>query len=128
MRDVTHEQCRIVIELWLQAKGHEKASYNTVKFPPEFCKKHKLGTSRRPNTDHSFDIVTDHSEYIEIDDYDKHSKTNQQINDGVINDYAENYLIPQGATFIRLQKEEIVDKKGHVIEDYAVRYLRKHLK
>ena len=63
---------------------------------------------------------------IEIDDYGKHSKPNQKINDGIINNYVKNYLTPNGYQFYRLQKEEIVNDKGQIQPDCAS-YLKANL-
>ncbi len=123
---IDHEAARAIIELYLQARDCILTTSNKVKFPAEFIKKHKLGTRSRPNIEHSFDIVTIENIYIEIDDYGKHSHKNQKINDGIINDYAENYLEPRGCEFYRLQKEEIVNSKG-VMQPDAYSYLKEHL-
>ena len=124
--DSTHEDARRIVELWLIAKDFTIATKNKVQFPPEFIQKHRLGTASRPNTDHSFDIVTADNIYIEIDDYGKHSKKSQKINDGIINDYAETYLFSKGCAFYRLQKEEIVNKRGKLQDPKDVaNYLRK---
>lgn len=125
-KDQTHELARLQVEAWLIAKDCIITESNKVKFSPEFIKKHKLGTRSRPNTEHSFDIVTIENIYIEIDDYGKHSHKNQKINDGIIDDYAENYLEPRGCEFYRLQKEEIVNEKGQIQPTCAF-YLRKNL-
>lgn len=92
-------------------------------FPPEFVKKHSLGTRSRPNTSHTFDILTA-GRIIEIDDYGKHSKKSQKINDGIARDYVETYQ--KHMKFHRLQKEEIVNEKGQIQPDCAS-YLRKNL-
>ena len=126
--DQTHEDARRIVELWLIAKDCVIATKNKVQFPPEFIQKHKLGTASRPNTDHSFDIVTADNIYIEIDDYGKHSKKSQKINDGIINDYAETYLFSKGCAFYRLQKEEIVNKRGKLQDPKDVaNYLKENL-
>ncbi len=120
MKDQTHEQARAIVEFYLISKGREIFSNNFVEYHPIFVKKHRLDNRFKG---HSFDIWTN-EEIIEIDDYDKHSKTNQKINDGIVNDYREYYL-PQWK-YHRLQKEEIVDSKGH-LQPSAADYLRKNL-
>ena len=127
--DQTHEQARAIIEFYLKAKGHNiYPNPPTFIFPSEFVKKHKLGTRWRPNTNHTFDIEASDkttSTLIEIDDYGKHSKKSQRINDGIINDFVKYHL--QGTyELYRLLKEEIVDEKGH-LQPTAAEYLKENL-
>lgn len=119
----THEKAREIVELALEFKGSVTTTYNHFEYNQTFIKKHKLGTFSRPNTNHSYDIVTD-KEVIEIDDYGKHSHRNQKINDGIAGDYIKTYH--KEFQFYRLQKEEIVNEKG-VMQPDAKSYLRKHL-
>lgn len=125
-KDFSHERAREIVELWLQAKEKTIAYSNRFKFAPEFIKKHKLGTTSRPNTEHSYDILTSDHILIEIDDRGKHSRPTQKINDGIRTDYAETYLIPKGYKFFILMKEWIVDSKGFLLPE-AAGYLREHL-
>jgi hypothetical protein len=103
----------------LKLKGKKLYRTNQFIFPPEFIKKHRLGTPSRPNTKHSYDIYTTDDILIEIDDVDKHSKKSQKINDGIRTDYAETYLVPKGYKFIVLMKEWIVDSKGFLLPAVA---------
>lgn len=119
----THEAAREIVELALIFKQSWVTTYNRFEYKPEFIKKHKLGTFSRPNTSHSYDIVTD-KEVIEIDDYDKHSKRNQKINDGIAGEYIKTYH-PE-FKFYRLQKEEIVNEQGRM-QPTAKDYLREKL-
>lgn len=122
MKDQTHEVARRIVEFYLRAaRGRAISDNNSVEYPPEFIKKHKL--KKFPG--HSYDIVTP-DEVIEIDDLDRHSHKEIKINDGVATDYAETYLVPKGFKFYRLLKENIVDKRGHIQED-VYHYLRTNL-
>lgn len=126
--DETHQRAVAVVEFYLKAKGLKLYESNPAfRFPPEFVKKHNLGTRSKPNTNHTFDIdaVGDTEILIEIDDYQKHSKKNQKINDGIINDFVENHL-DDTYEFFRLQKEEIVNDKG-ILQEKAAEYLKEHL-
>ena len=105
--NITHEVAREVVELWLMAKGRTIHRENTFMYPTEFIQRHKL--KKFPG--HTYDILTN-KEIIEIDDYQKHSKKNQIINDGIAEDYARKHLTPYN--FYRLKKEEIVNQRGHV--------------
>jgi hypothetical protein len=121
LKDQTHEDARRIVEFYLQtARGRAVSIHNSVKFHHDFVKKHKL---EKRYQGHSFDIVTT-DEIIEIDDLGKHSKKNQKINDGLVNEYVNDYLI--SFKFYRLLKEEIVDQKGHLQPD-AADYLRENL-
>jgi hypothetical protein len=102
------------------ARGRAISTGNSIKFHYDFVEKHKL---EKRYQGHSFDIVTP-EEIIEIDDMGKHSKKNQKINDGIINEYVKEYLEP--FKFYRLLKEEIVDARGHLQRD-AADYLRENL-
>jgi len=124
--DQTHEDARRIVEFALKLKGKTVANWNTFEYPPEFVKKHHLGTPSRPNTDHSFDILTADHILIEIDDTSKHSKKSQKINDGIRTDYAETYLVPKGYKFRVLMEEWIVDSKGVMLPE-CYEYLRKNL-
>lgn len=124
--DQTHEDARRLLECILKFKGKTIADWNTFEYPPEFIKKHRLGTPSRPNTDHSFDILTADHILIEVDDLGKHSKKAQKINDGIVTDYAETHLVPKGYKFYRLLKEEIVNTSG-VMQPDCYTYLREHL-
>jgi hypothetical protein len=122
LKDQTHEDARRIVELYLLAKERAISDNNSVKFHYGFVKKHKL---EKRYQGHSFDIVTP-EEIIEIDDMGKHSKKNQKINDGIINEYAKEWLKP--FKFYRLQKEEIVDRKGRLLDPKDVaNYLRDNL-
>lgn len=122
-RDQTHELAREIVELALEFKGSKITTHNIFEFDQEFKKKHQLGTRSRPNTNHTYDIVTE-NEVIEIDDYGKHSKKNQKINDGIAGEYIKEYH-PK-FKFYRLQKEEIVNEKGQ-IQPTCADYLSKNL-
>lgn len=124
--DQTHERARLVVETILKTHKKTAADHSTFSYPPEFIEKHHLGTPSRPNTGHSYDILTADHILIEIDDVDKHSKKSQKINDGIRTDYAETYLVPKGYRFIVLMKEWIVDSKGFLLPE-AADYLRKNL-
>jgi hypothetical protein len=123
LKDTSHEDARRVVELYLMtARGRAIANHNSVIYPADFIKKHKL---EKRYQGHSFDIVTT-EEIIEIDDYGKHSKKNQKINDGIINEYVKEHLKP--FKFYRLLKEEIVDKQGRLLDPIDVAdYLRENL-
>ena len=126
LKDQTHEDARRIVEFYLQtARGRATDCNKDVQFPVEFCLEHKLGAGSRKFFGHSYDIVTP-QEIIEIDDYKKHSKKNQKINDGIINEYTKTYM--KSYKFYRLQKEEIVDSKGRLLDPKDVaEYLREHL-
>ena len=119
--NVTHEVAREVVELWLVAKGRTIHHVTTFMFPSEFLKRHNFNAHRYPG--HSYDIVTN-KEIVEIDDYVRHSKKNQIINDGIAEDYARKHLTPYN--FYRLRKEEIVNQRGHVQPSCAT-YLQDNL-
>jgi hypothetical protein len=124
LKDTSHEDCRRIVELWLMtARGRAIADNNSVEYPPEFIKKHKW--KKFPG--HSYDIVTP-QEVIEIDDLDRHLHKEIMINDNVASDYAETYIVPKGFGFYRIIKEEIVDRKGRLLDpkDVAL-YLRENL-
>ncbi len=123
MKADTHEDARRLVECILELKGKTIADWHTFDYPPEFVKKHHLGTPSKPNTSHSFDILTADHIIIEIDDLGKHSHKAQKINDGIVTDYAANYLQPKGYIFFRLLKEELVNEKG-VMQPTAASYLR----
>jgi hypothetical protein len=110
--NVTHEVAREVVELYLKAKGRTIHKDTAFEYPAEFIERHKL--KKYPG--HTYDILTN-KEIIEIDDYGKHSKKNQIINDGIAEDYARKHLSPYN--FYRLKKEEIVNERGHVQESCA---------
>lgn len=120
LKDQTHEHTRAIIELYLQAKGRQIFSNNFILYTPSFVKENKL--DKRFNG-HSYDIWTD-KEIIEVDDYRKHSKKNQKINDGIAGQFAETYLSKW--KFYRLQKEEITNEKGH-LQPTAAQYLKDNL-
>jgi len=122
LTDRTHEQARLAVELYLIGKGCTIKKPIPYFYTSEFIKNNHLGTTSRPNTSHTFDIETE-EHLIEIDDYGKHSKKNQKINDGIANEFVANYL---SLRLYRLQKEEIVDSKGH-LQPTAVEYLKKNL-
>lgn len=122
MKDQTHELARLQVEAWLQAKEREIHDMKFFPYSKQFVKKHKL---EQHFQGHSFDIVTK-DELVEIDDYGKHSKKNQKINDGVINSFYKSELKPFGYRLFRLQKEEIVNQKGQIQPDCAA-YLKKNL-
>ena len=124
--NMTHEDARRLVELVLDRANKALAIRNTFTYPPEFIKKHHLGTASKPNTNHTFDIVTADHIVIEIDDLGKHSHKNQKINDGIVTDYVETYLKPRGYRFFRLLKEELVNEKG-ALQPTAAEYLRKYL-
>ena len=124
--DHTHEDARHVVEFALKLKEKKIADWNTFEYPPEFIQKHRLGTPSRPNTNHSYDILTADHILVEIDDTDKHSKKSQKINDGIRTDYAETYLVPKGYKFRVLMKEWLVDNKGFLLPE-AADYLKKNL-
>jgi len=117
--NVTHEVAREVVELWLVAKGRTIHKNTIFHYPDAFIESHKL--KKFPG--HSYDILTN-KEIIEIDDYQKHSKKNQIINDGIAEDYARKHLSPYN--FYRLKKEEIVNERGHIQRSCAV-YLQDNL-
>ena len=130
MINQTHQRAVAIVEFYLKAKGREIfPNHPPFRFSPRFIKKHKLGTRSRPNINHTFDIdamgVGTIGILIEIDDYNKHSKKNQKINDGIINDFVESDL-NNAYEFYRLQKEEIVDSKGF-LQPTAAEYLKEHL-
>ena len=118
--NITHEVAREVVELWLMAKGRTIHRDTAFEYPKEFIERHQL-QKRFPG--HSYDILTN-KEIIEIDDYGKHSKKNQIINDGIAEDYARKHLTPYN--FYRLKKEEIVNQRGHVQPSCAT-YLQDNL-
>jgi hypothetical protein len=120
MTDRTHEQARELLEFYLMAKDRDILAKNHVEYPREFVFKHNLQSNFQG---HSFDIWTN-KEIIEITDYKKHSKTKQKINDGLIVDFVKTYL-PKWPFFV-IQKEEIVDEKGH-LQPTAAEYLKEHL-
>lgn len=124
-KDQTHELARQIVELYLWGAKRKVTATNEFDYRcyPEFIQKHSLGTTSRPNTNHSYDIVTD-KEIIEIDDYHKHSKKSQKINDGIAGEYITTYH-PE-FKFYRLIKEEIVNEKGQIQPD-CYSYLREHL-
>lgn len=117
--NVTHEVAREVVELYLKAKGRTIHRDTVFHYPNEFVQRHKL--KKFPG--HSYDILTN-KEIVEIDDYQKHSKKNQIINDGIAEDYARKHLSPYN--FYRLKKEEIVNERGHV-QPSAADYLQENL-
>jgi hypothetical protein len=117
--NVTHEVARQVVELYLQAKGRSIHRENTFIYPTSFIEQHKL--KKFPG--HAYDILTN-KEIIEIDDYGRHSKKNQIINDGIAEDYARKHLSPYN--FYRLKKEEIVNQRGH-IQPSCASYLQDNL-
>lgn len=123
-KDTSHEAARRIVEHYLERKGKVVLAPNFFPYPPDFVKKHKL---EKRFKGHSFDIMTK-DDLIEIDDYGKHSKKNQQINDGIVDDFVDCYLkpFPPGHNFYRLQKEEIVNEKG-VMQQDATEYLKEHL-
>lgn len=118
--NVTHEVAREVVELWLVAKGRSIHADNLFYYPNEFIERHKL---HKRFQGHAYDILTN-KEIIEIDDYSKHSKKNQIINDGIAEDYARKHLSPYN--FYRLKKEEIVNERGHIQPSCAI-YLQDNL-
>jgi hypothetical protein len=118
--DQTHEQARAIVEFYLKIKGRAVSTTNFVNFNTKFVKEHKL---EKRFKGHSYDIVTQ-EEIIEIDDYKKHSKKNQIINDQIAERYIKEYH--PAYKFYRLLKEEIVDQKGHLQPD-AADYLRENL-
>jgi hypothetical protein len=120
MKDQTHERCREIVEFYLKIKGRQIFAKNYTEYGRAFVIENKL---EKRFKGHSYDIWTD-KEIIEIDDYQKHSKKNQMINDGVAGSYAIKYL--KQWQFCRLQKEEIVDSKGH-LQPTAARYLKDNL-
>jgi hypothetical protein len=117
--NVTHEAARVAVELWLQAKKRIIYKDTIFYYPTDFIQRHKL--KKFPG--HTYDILTN-KEIIEIDDYGKHSKKNQIINDGIAEDYARKHLSPYN--FYRLKKEEIVNQRGHV-QPSAATYLQDNL-
>lgn len=120
-KDQSHERAREQVEFYLRASNYAAIFHNKpIMFHQDFVKKHKL---EKRYQGHSFDIRTPNY-IIEIDDYGKHSKKNQKINDGIINEYVKEYLTR--FNFFRLQKEEIVDSKGY-LQPTAAEYLRKAL-
>ena len=118
----THEHARRIVELYLEGKGCVIKKPIPYYYTSQFIKDNKLGTKSRPNISHTFDIETE-QHLIEIDDYQKHSKPNQKINDGLVNQFVANYL---DTRFYRLQKEEIVNDKG-IMQPTAAQYLKEHL-
>jgi hypothetical protein len=119
--DETHEQARAIVEFYLKtARGRVVSTTNFVNFNTKFVKEHKL---EKRFQGHSYDIVTQ-EEIVEIDDYKKHSKKNQIINDQIAERYIKEYH--KAYKFYRLLKEEIVDSKGHLQADTA-QYLRENL-
>jgi len=123
LTDRTHEQARAIVEFYLKANGKVILNPYEFHYPPEFIERHNLGTTSRPNTSHTYDILTA-GRIIEIDDLKKHSKKNQKINDGIATDYAA--LYQSHMKFHRLLKEEIVDEKGH-LQPTAAEYLKENL-
>jgi len=122
---IQHRAARRIVEFYLQSKDRQVAKWNNFQFPPEFVKKHKLGTRSKPNTSHSYDIMTD-TELVEIDDLDYHPKPSRRINDGIAGEYATVYH-PE-YRFYRLLKEEIADRKGRILDPKDVAdYLKEHL-
>jgi len=117
--NVTHEVARVIVELYLEAKGRKVHPNNLFQYPAEFVQRHRL--KKFPG--HSYDILTD-KEIIEIDDYQKHMTKNQIINDNIAQDYAKKHL--SAYRFYRLKKEEIVNQRGHC-QPTAKDYLRSHL-
>lgn len=120
-KDQTHELARLQVEAWLIAKKREILAPNYFPYPPDFVKNHML---EKRFQGHSFDIFTG-KEMVEIDDYSKHSKKNQKINDGIVNAFFAQYLKPSYELY-RLQKEEIVNEKGQ-IQPTCADYLRDNL-
>lgn len=118
--NMTHEAAREIIEFYLKAKGRKILTKNHILFGKSFVQQHKLNKRFQG---HSYDIWTD-KEIIEIDDYGKHSKRNQKINDGIATEYATNHLAQW--KFYRLQKEEIVDRRG-VMQSTCEDYLKRNL-
>ena len=118
---MTHELARQIVELYLIGKGREILAKNYFPYSPDFIKNHML---EKRFQGHSFDIFTG-KEMVEIDDYSKHSKKNQKINDGIVNAFFDQYLKPSYDLY-RLQKEEIVNEKGQIQPDCAS-YLKEHL-
>jgi hypothetical protein len=105
----------------LKAKGRKILVKNFFPYPPDFIKEHKL---EKRFQGHSFDIFTGY-ELVEIDDLRKHSKKNQKINDGIINNFV--YRALHGLYPLRrLLKEEIVDSKGY-LQPTAAQYLQDNL-
>jgi hypothetical protein len=118
---MSHKQARLVIELYLIAKGRTILENNFFYYPEQFIKKHKL---EKRFKGHAYDILTN-SELIEIDGMQtRHSKTSQKINDGVASEFATNHLSQW--KFYRLLKEELVDRRG-VLQPTAAEYLKEHL-
>lgn len=99
----SHRTARLILELWLKAKGRSIMADNLFTYPSEFVKQHHL---QKRFQGHSYDILTN-KEIIEIDDYGKHSKKGQIINDGIAEDYARKHL--NVYKFYRVQKEELLD-------------------
>jgi hypothetical protein len=122
MKDQSHELARQVVEFYLKIKGRKILDNNFFRYPNEFVAKNKL---EKRYQGHSFDIFTG-EEVLEIDDYQKHSKKNQKINDGLIDLFVTTYLKPYNVPLYRLQKEEIVNAKGWIQPD-CYEYLRKNL-
>jgi hypothetical protein len=121
VKDETHENARAVVEFYLKtARGRVVSTTNFVNFNTKFVKEHKL---EKRFQGHSYDIVTQ-EEIVEIDDYKKHSKKSQIINDQIAERYIKEYH--KAYKFYRLLKEEIVDSKGHLQPD-AADYLRENL-
>lgn len=118
--NMTHEAARGLVHLYLAGKGRKFLDNNQVSFGKGFVQEHKLNKRFQG---HSYDIWTDH-EIIEIDDYGKHSKKNQKINDGIATEYATLHL--SAWKFYRLQKEEIVDRRG-VMQFTCEEYLKRNL-
>lgn len=91
-----------------------------VMFSSSFNRKNNL----RSDYEHSYDIyIPDLALFLEVDG-EKHSKTNQKINDGL----AEKYVLEQlGGKIIRLDKRECLGDKADR-EIYFARKLGKHIK
>ncbi len=120
VKNMTHEAARAIVEFYLKAKGRNILEKNNVLFGKAFVQEHKLNKRFQG---HSYDIWTN-EEIIEIDDYQKHSKRGQKINDGVATEFATNHLSQW--KFYRLLKEELVDRRG-VLQPTAAEYLEKNL-
>jgi len=115
-----HRCARVQTEFFLECKGEIVTDNNSVEYSKNFLDENDPKRKRFPG--HTYDIWTN-KRIVEIDDQDQHLHKSQLINDGIAGKYAmENLKIP----FYRLLKEEIVNRRGHLLPD-AFSYLSREL-
>jgi hypothetical protein len=115
-----HREARRQTEFFLECKGEIVTDNNSVSYSEKFIQENDPKRKRFPG--HTYDIWTN-KRIVEIDDLTDHPKIIHRINDAIAGKYViENLKIP----FYRLLKEEITNRRGHLLSD-AYSYLSREL-